>query len=78
MALGAPTLLGALRIALNHLGIPEAQSYTLHSLRRGGAQALAKVGRSLQEIMDLGSCSSSVVHVYVPRDMLRPQLKPSD
>ena len=78
VALGAPTLMGALRIALSHLGFPDAQSYTLHSLRRGGAQALAKAGGTLREIMDLGSWSSSAVHVYVPRDMLGPQLKPSD
>ena len=78
VALDVPTLLGALCIALSHLGIPEAQSYTLYSLSRGGAQALAKAGGTLKEIMDLGSWSSSAVHVYIPRDMLRPQLKPSD
>ena len=44
VALGAPTLMGALRIALSHLGIPDAQSYTLHSLRRGGGRHWPKQG----------------------------------
>ena len=64
------TLVAALRLALTHLAVPEAQSYTLHSLRRGGAQACAAAGCSLEHIKDLGAWSSDAVHKYVPSSMM--------
>lgn len=66
-----PTLLAALRLALTATGHHAPYNYSLHSLRRGGAQACAASGGSLQEIMALGSWTSAAVHTYVPRDQIR-------
>lgn len=66
--LQAPTLLAVLRLALEATGSPAAGAYTLHSLRRGGAQACAAAGRTTEEIMKLGTWTSTAVHAYVPRD----------
>ena len=65
------TLVTALRLALAHLDVPDAQEYTLHSLRRGGAQACAAAGCSLTHIKDLGAWTSSAVQSYVPSALLK-------
>ena len=67
----APTLLAALRLALTVAGTCHAHSYMLHSLRRGGAQACAHSGDSLHDIMELGSWTSSAVHTYVPKELIK-------
>lgn len=73
----AHTLLAALRLGLGHGRAIDPLNYTLHSLRRGGAQAAAKTGSSLQEVMSLGTWSSAAVHQYVPRSAFpRPPLPP--
>lgn len=64
------TLLSALRAALHSLQFTKPEAYTLHSLRRGGAQAIAAAGGTLQQIMDIGAWTSSAVHLYVPRDLV--------
>ena len=66
----ASTLLGAFRLALMAAGHTSTEDITLHSLRRGGAQACALAGSSLQEIMQVGAWSSSAVFTYVPREMI--------
>ena len=73
-----PTLLAALRLALAATGHASPDRYTLHSLRRGGAQACAAAGGTLTEIMEIGAWSSSAVHTYVPRDLVnsRPRTLP--
>lgn len=72
---GAPllpaALLGALKMALAATGVTNPAAYTLHSLRRGGAQACAQAGGSLKDIMEMGSWTSSAVHTYVPRDRIQ-------
>ena len=71
---GAPllplTLVTALRLSLGALGTPEAESFSLHSLRRGGAQAYALAGCSLGQIKALGTWSSDAVLAYVPQSMV--------
>ena len=64
-------LLGTMRLALAVAGHPRAQAFTLHSLRRGGAQACAQMGASLSDIQELGTWKSHAVHTYVPRDLVR-------
>ena len=68
----ASTLVAALRLALGHAGVPNADAFSLHSLRRGGAQACAASGSSLRRIKELGAWSSSAVHAYVPRGLADP------
>ena len=63
----ASVVLAVLRLALAATGVPNADGYSLHSLRRGGAQACAAHGSSLAEIMQLGSWTSNAVHAYVPK-----------
>lgn len=78
---GAPltgyVLTAALRMSLAATGHPSPAAYTLHSLRRGGAQACAAAGGSLKEIMQLGAWSSEAVYTYVPRPLIRSRLAPS-
>ena len=69
--LRAPALLAVLRLGLRHQGVASANAYTLHSLRRGGAQACAAAGASLDAIKDLGSWTSAAVFAYVPRAMIQ-------
>ena len=56
-----------LRLALSAEGHPCPGAITLHSLRRGGAQACARQGASLGDIKELGHWSSDAVFTYVPR-----------
>ena len=76
---GAPLLPAALtvalRMALAAAGTSHPASNTLHSLRRGGAQACAVAGDSLQDIMALGSWSSAAVHTYVPKEQIQTGLR---
>ena len=65
------TLVSALRLGLQSKCSPNTTKYTLHSLRRGGAQAAAAAGSSLQDVMALGSWSSAAIHCYVPRRAFR-------
>ena len=65
LPLTAPTLTAALRLALSATGHPAPYSITLHSLRRGGAQACAQAGASVDQVKELGAWRSSTVHVYV-------------
>lgn len=63
-------LLDTLRLALAAQGHPAPGAITLHSLRRGGAQACASSGSSLEDIKDLGHWTSGAVHSYVPRHLI--------
>ena len=74
--LRAPALLSVLRLALAHAGAPVPEAYTLHSLRRGGAQACVGAGASLDHVKALGSWSSDAVHAYVPRAALTTTTDP--
>lgn len=65
--LTAITLTAALRAALASARHPSPRSYTLHSVRRGGAQACAKAGAQLDDLRQLGNWRSSAVFAYVPR-----------
>lgn len=65
--LTAPTLTAAMRLALSASGHPAPHSITLHSLRRGGAQACARAGATIQQVQELGAWRSSAVHSYVPK-----------
>lgn len=74
----APTLLAALRLGVGRGGRLDSLNYTLHSLRRGGAQASAAAGSSLQDVMTLGSWSSNAVYSYVPRRDFRSEPSPPE
>jgi len=65
------TLTNAIRLAIRASGLPGADSFTLHSLRRGGAQACAQAGASLPQIQALGTWSGPAVHTYVPRTLIK-------
>lgn len=66
--LRASALTAAIKLALRVAGHPSPDVFTLHSLRRGGAQACALAGSTLPEIKELGTWSSDSVYTYVPRD----------
>lgn len=63
-------LLDTLRLALAVGGHPAPGAITLHSLRRGGAQACASSGSSLEDIKALGHWTSDAVHKYIPRHLI--------
>ena len=56
-----------IHLALTGAGHPHPRTFTLHSLRRGGAQACADLGVRIADIQDLGIWMSQSVHTYVPR-----------
>lgn len=66
--LTAPTLTKALRAALASVHHPAPGSFTLHSVRRGGAQACARAGARLDDVRQLGNWRSGAVYTYVPRE----------
>ena len=64
-------LMAVLRWALQRVGVQSPHAYTLHSLRRGGAQACAAAGATLDHVKTLGSWTSTAVHTYVPRSAFK-------
>ena len=56
-----------IRLALTMACHPAPGAITLHSFRRGGAQACMTMGASLQDIKDLGHWTADAVHSYIPR-----------
>lgn len=65
--LSAVTLTAALRAALASTRHPDPTAFTLHSIRRGGAQACASAGAPIDDVRQLGNWRSEAVHDYVPR-----------
>ena len=65
--LKAASVSAVIQLALQRAGHLDTRSYTLHSLRRGGAQACAQLGVCLADIQELGTWTSGAVHSYVPR-----------
>lgn len=61
------TLTNMLRSTLEAVHIPDAHSYTLHSLRRGGARACHAQGVPPAAIMAQGTWESDAVYRYIPR-----------
>ena len=61
------TLTGILRSTLAALRVPNYTSYTLHSLRRGAAQACQAQGVDTAAIMGHGTWESDAVFSYIPR-----------
>ncbi len=72
LPLPASTLLKAIRQALRDSNVPDASSITLHSLRRGAAQASALAGASIEQVMQAGTWASQSVHTYVPKSYFQP------
>ena len=60
-------LTAVMHLALTAVGHPHPQAFTVHSLRRGGAQACARLGVQLADIQELGTWTSRSVHTYVPK-----------
>ncbi len=56
-----------LRQALRAVGARSPTAYTLHSLRRGAAQACAGAGAGIDDIKALGTWTSAAVYAYVPK-----------
>ena len=54
-----------LQVALEARGYPESSSYTLHALRRGGAQSIMDEGGDLATILKAGGWKSSAFRVYL-------------
>ena len=67
MPVRAAAVKAVIQLALTEAGHPHPRAFTLHSLRRGGAQACAQQGARLADIQDLGTWNSHAVHSYVPR-----------
>ena len=63
--LTAMALTKTIRLTLAAVGHPAPGAFTLHSLRRGGAQACAQLGPEISNIQDLGTGRSQAVHQYV-------------
>ena len=61
------TLLRAIRTALTWCNHDSPHLVTLHSLRRGGAQACATAGASLEAVRDVGRWKSQSVFMYAPK-----------
>ena len=68
LPLRAASVSAVIQLALLRSGHPSPGSFTLHSLRRGGAQACARLGVRLADIQELGTWTSQAVHSYVPRN----------
>ena len=67
--LTAPPLVAIFREALGRAGVSYASSVTMHSLRRGGAQAAAEQGAGPDDLCDHGTWSTrSSLAAYVPKD----------
>ena len=66
--LRASAVTAVMHAALIAEGHPHPRAFTLHSLRRGGAQACAQLGVQLDDIRDLGTWTSQSVHSYVPKN----------
>ncbi len=71
-ALAADTLIKAIRQALAMDGYVGSQLVTLHSIRRGAAQAAALAGSPLADIMTAETWKSASVHDYVPKNLIQP------
>ena len=61
------TLIRAIRGALTLAKHPTPHMVSLHSLRRGGAQASALAGATLQAVRDVGRWRTNTVYDYTPR-----------
>lgn len=59
-----------IKLALQGSDFKEPGKFTFHGLRRGAAQACARAGVPLDQIMELGNWRSKAVHTYVPRSLI--------
>ena len=60
-----------LRYALRKSNNPTPYAYTLHSLRRGSAQACIMEGMPASKVKEAGRWSSDAMYSYVPRAMVK-------
>ena len=56
-----------LRKTIRDLNIDDVDKFTLHSLRRGAAQACVEAGLDIQKLRVLGTWKSDSIYKYVPR-----------
>ena len=61
----------ALRFALKQIQVEDPGKYTLHSLRRGGAQACEKRGADPAIVREAGRWKSDAVYKYIPRRVIK-------
>lgn len=59
-----------LRVLLHRMGVPQAETYRTHDLRRGHAQELVDNGANLAEILQAGQGRSPAFLAYVDTDTL--------
>ena len=69
--LTASLWLAALRYALKKTSVECPEVYTLHSLRRGGAQACEKRGTEPALVKEAGRWKSNSVYEYIPKRVIR-------
>ena len=69
--LTASLWLAVMRYALKQNCIGSSEEYTLHSLRRGGAQACEKRGTDPSLVKEAGRWKSNSVYEYIPKRVLR-------
>ena len=62
----APALVAAIRFVLQAMRIPNANQYTVHSLRRTGVHLAERAGATLPDLMEHGSWTSGAVRAYLP------------
>ena len=56
-----------LRKTIRDLNVDDVDKFTLHSLRRGAAQACVDAGLDIHKLRVLGTWKSDSVYRYVPR-----------
>ena len=69
--LNASLWTAVLRYALEQIRIEHPEEYTLHSLRRGGAQACHKRGLDPGLVKEAGRWKSDAVYKYIPRKVIK-------
>lgn len=67
--LTALPLVKLVRLALNRAGVPNSSQFSMHTLRRGAAQAADRMGAPIQDIMSQGTWASpnSAAHYLKPK-----------
>ena len=67
-----------LKVALEARGVPNFDKYTLHSLRRGAAQALVEKGCDLATLLMAGGWRSSAFRSYMDMAGIERSLFPKN
>ena len=69
--ISASVWLAVLRYAMSQSKYCNVEEYTLHSLRRGGAQACAEAGIEIGHIREAGRWRSNAISAYLPKKYVK-------